>query len=405
MDQIEEIKRANIRLIQNPKSLMHVYSAIEQSVSPVMITDRKGIINYTNPAFNKLTGYSSEELTGVSPAILKSGHHSKGFYKDLWRTILSGNSWQSEVCNKNKNGDLYWEYQCISPIKDNSGEITNFLAIRLDDTKRKEYEIELKQLTENLQKSNSNLENYTKAVEIANMQLKNFSGQLQSRFEELKESHLETINRLAIAAEFKDDDTGEHIIRMSRYSSVIAKTLGYSEDQVENILCATPMHDIGKVGIPDKIMHKNGKLDYHEFEQIKEHPIIGAKILANSQSPLVNLAETIALSHHEKWNGTGYPLGLSGKDIPEAGQITALADCFDALTSRRPYKDPYPIDIAKEIIVKEKGESFDPEIVDAFLGSIEDIKIIKSEVDGITQPSSANFQLSERDRLNTKGTC
>jgi PAS domain S-box-containing protein len=398
MDQFKELKRENILFMQDPKSLMHVYSAIEQSVSPVMITDRKGIINYANPAFSKITGYSNEELIGASPSILNSGHHAKEFYKDLWRTILSGNPWQSEVCNKNKNGDLYWEYQCISPIKDNSGKITNFLAIRLDDTKRKEYEIQLNFLTENLQKSNKDFQNHAKAVEIANMQLRNFSEQLHCKFKELNEAHLETINRLAYAAEFKDDDTGEHLIRMSRYSSILAQKLDYSEEETLNILYAAPMHDIGKVGIPDKIMHKNGKLDSLEYEQMKEHTVIGAKILANSQSSLVNLAETIALTHHEKWDGSGYPAGLAGKDIPQVGQIVALADCFDALTSRRPYKDPYPIAIARDIIIEEKDKSFGPNIVDTFLNCLEEFEHTKFEVEGMTQPPLKVFQFSERDR-------
>jgi PAS domain S-box-containing protein len=403
MDHIEEIKRANILFIQNPKPL-NVYNAIEQSVSPVMITDRKGIINYTNPAFSTLTGYSIEELIGASPVILKSGHHPKSFYKDLWRTILSGKPWQSEVCNKKKNGELYWEYQCISPIKDNSGKITNFLAIRLDDTKRKEYEIQLKLLTENLQKKNKDFQNHVKAVEIANMQLRNFSEQLHCKFNELNEAHLETINRLAYAAEFKDDDTGEHLTRMSQYSFILAQKLGYPEEETMNVLYAAPMHDIGKVGIPDKIMHKNGKLDSQEHDQMKEHTTIGAKILENSQSSLVNLAEKIALSHHEKWDGSGYPAGLAGKDIPQAGQIVALADCFDALTSRRPYKDPYPIDVTRDLIIKEKGKSFDPNIIDAFLDCLGDFKKAKAGIDGFDRSSSENFQFSERDRLKTEDT-
>jgi PAS domain S-box-containing protein len=397
MAQTKEIKKGKILSIQNSKPL-NVYNAIDQCFSPVMITDRKGIINYTNLAFSTLTGYSIEELIGASPAILKSGHHPKSFYKNLWSTILSGNPWQSEICNKKKNGELYWEYQSISPIKNDSGKITNFLGIRLDDTNRKEYEAQLKLLTGDLQKSNEDLKKYTRVVEIANMQLRDFSSQLNYKYEELHEAHLETINRLAYAAEFKDPETGEHLARMSRYSSIMAKKIGYSEEEATNILYAAPMHDIGKVGIPDKIMHKDGKLDFHEFEQIKEHTVIGARILANSQSSLVNLAETIALSHHEKWNGSGYPFGSSGNAIPQVGQIVALADSFDALTSRRPYKDPYPFDVARDIIIKEKDKSFGPVIVDAFLNCLEEFKHVKFAIEGITQPTPRNFQFSERDR-------
>ena len=385
-----------------PSALLH--RAVEQTINPLIITNRKGIINYVNPAFCALTGYSLEELIGASPALLQSGIHPKEFYDDLWGTILAGNTWQSEICNKRKSGELYWEYQCISPVKDNSGKIISFLGIRLDDTKRKEYETKLHLLTENLGQSNKNLKNYSKAIEIANTQLPDFSAQLQSRYEELQESHLETLSRLVKAAEFKDEDTGEHIIRMSRYSSVIAKNLGYPEDEINNILCASPMHDIGKVGIPDNVMHKPGKLNSLEFELMKKHTVIGAKILANSQSTLVKLAEIIAISHHEKWDGTGYPFGLSGNDIPEVGQITAMADSFDALTSQRPYKDPYPIDVARDIIIKEKGKSFAPDIVDAFLDGIGDILKIKTEVDGENSLTSARFEFSERDCLDKEAS-
>ena len=404
MDKIKDLKTANCLFKSFPNPPAYLHSAIEQTINPLIITNRKGIIKYVNPAFCALTGYSIEELIGVSPALLKSGIHPKEFYRDLWQAILSGNSWQSEICNKKKNGELYWEYQCITPVKDDSGNITNFLGIRLDDTKRKEYETELKLLTTNLEKSNKDLKNYAKAIEIANTQLQNFSAQLHSRYEELKESHLETLNRLVKAAEFKDEDTGEHIIRMSQYSSIIAKKLGYSEDETNNILCAAPMHDIGKVGIPDNVMHKVGKLDPHEFELIKEHPVIGAKILANSHSPLVKLAEVIALSHHEKWDGSGYPFGLTGRAIPQAGQIVAMADCFDALTSRRPYKDPYPIDVARKIIIKEKGKSFDPDIVDAFLDGMGDILKIKTEVDGENSLTNSSFEFSERDCLDKEAS-
>jgi PAS domain S-box-containing protein len=380
-----------------PSGFLH--QAIDQSFSPIIITNRKGIINYANPAFSTLTGYSLEELVGASPSLLKSGIHSKIFYKNLWDTILSGNPWQSEICNRKKSGELYWEYQSISPIKDESGNITSFLAIRLDDTQRKEYETELKQLTSNLENSNKDIMNYAKAIEIANMQLQDFSGQLHNKYGELKESHLETLHCLAVAAEFKDKDTGEHITRMSRYSAIFAQKLDYTDDEVENILYAAPMHDIGKLGIPDEIMLKSGKLNSEEFDEIKKHPTIGANILSNSQSPLLVLAGKIALSHHEKWDGSGYPFGLARRDIPQAGHIVAIADSFDALTSRRPYKDPYPIDVAKNIIINEKGKSFDPDVIDAFVDSIEEIRDVKSEIDGELELLHTSFELSERDRL------
>jgi len=139
------------------------------------------------------------------------------------------------------------------------------------------------------------------------------------------------------------------------------------------------MHDIGKIGVPDTILMKPGKLTYAEFETIKTHTTIGAKILKNAKSEILRVAEEIALYHHEKWNGTGYPHGLSGDSIPLAARIVALADTFDALTSKRPYKDPYHYEVACDIIKKERGQHFDPVIVDLFLSNIDEIGIIKQQ--------------------------
>ena len=210
---------------------------------------------------------------------------------------------------------------------------------------------------------------------------------LKEAHAELEEAYLDTIHRLVIAAEYKDENTGDHIIRMSRYSALIAKKLGLPDQEVQNILYAAPMHDIGKIGIPDSILVRPGKLTDEEFAIMKTHSIIGAKILSNSKAPILRLAEEIALSHHEKWNGKGYPRGLAGDEIPLSGRIVSLADVFDALTSKRPYKEPFPADKAIEIIKKERGEHFDPQIVDVFLANIDEILKIKQESES-TKPAA-----------------
>jgi putative two-component system response regulator len=169
-------------------------------------------------------------------------------------------------------------------------------------------------------------------------------------------------------------------MRMSRYSALIAEKLDLPAKEVKNILYASPMHDIGKIGIPDSILMKPGKLTEEEFGIMKTHSIIGANLLAYSKSEILQVAEQIAISHHEKWNGKGYPQGLSGDNIPLSGRIVCLADAFDALISKRPYKDPYPIETAADIIKKERGEHFDPDIVDVFLENIDEILKIKDEV-------------------------
>jgi len=182
-----------------------------------------------------------------------------------------------------------------------------------------------------------------------------------------------------LAAEYKDEDTGDHIVRMSRYSALIAEKLGLPAEEVQNILYAAPMHDVGKIGIPDSILMKPGKLTDEEFETMKTHSVIGANILAYSKAEVLKLAEQIAISHHEKWNGKGYPQGLAGDNIPLVGRIVGLADAFDALTSKRPYKDPFPVEVALDIIKKDRGEHFDPAIVDVFLKNIDEILKIKQK--------------------------
>ena len=218
-----------------------------------------------------------------------------------------------------------------------------------------------------------------KDLQAANEQLVKFADDLNKTVKELQGAYIDTIHRLVLAAEYKDEDTGAHIVRMSYYSALIAEKLGLQAKDVQNILYAAPMHDVGKIGIPDSILMKPGKLTEEEFDLMKIHTTIGAKILANSKSKILQVAEQIALSHHEKWNGKGYPLGLSGDDIPLAGRIVALADVFDALTSKRPYKNPFPVKVAIDIIKKERGQHFDPDVVDIFLENIDEILKIKSE--------------------------
>ncbi len=189
---------------------------------------------------------------------------------------------------------------------------------------------------------------------------------VEERTRELYNSRLEIIHRLVFAAEYKDPETGSHIKRMSHYSALLARACGLPEKECDIVLLASPMHDIGKMGIPDVILLKPGKLDDQEWKIMKKHTIIGAKILSKSRSTLMRAGQQIAISHHERWDGSGYPQGSKGRKIPLYGRIAALADVFDALTTRRPYKEPWPIDRAVEEIRKQSGRHFDPELVDIF---------------------------------------
>ncbi|MBL7163492.1 MAG: two-component system response regulator [Anaerolineales bacterium] len=200
---------------------------------------------------------------------------------------------------------------------------------------------------------------------------------VRARTAELNDTRLEIIRRLGRAAEFKDNETGLHVVRMSYYSKLIAQTAGFSDEHAELLLNAAPMHDIGKIGIPDKILCKPGKLDDDEWDVMKQHTSIGAEILGDQPSELLQLAKEIALSHHEKWNGKGYPEGLAGEAILIESRIVAIADVFDALTNERPYKKAWSVEDAVALIERESGEHFDPMLVNAFLKCLPEIMDVK----------------------------
>ena len=218
--------------------------------------------------------------------------------------------------------------------------------------------------------------NYRKELES---EVTKKTAKLKQALEKTKAASLDTIHRLSMAAEYRDTNTGDHIKRMSNYTAAIARHMGLDKHTIENILYASPMHDIGKIGIPDKILFKPGKLDPEEWKTMKQHSAIGANILKNSDIDFIKLGEIIALSHHEKWDGSGYPNNLKGTEIPIAGRITAVTDVFDALTSKRPYKEPYSEEKALDIIKKGRGSHFDPDIVDAFFAILDEIRLIKKK--------------------------
>ncbi len=199
------------------------------------------------------------------------------------------------------------------------------------------------------------------------------------RTAQLKDASLEVIWRLTTASEYRDNETGAHIRRMSHYSAAISQKMGLSPKSVEMILYAAPMHDIGKIGIPDEILLKPGKLEAKEWELMKTHTLIGANILKGSKIGYVRMGAVIARVHHEKWDGSGYPAGLKARQIPLVGRIVALADVFDALTSKRPYKEAYSIEKSRGIIEQGRGTHFDPGVVDAFLAIQEEISDIKEK--------------------------
>lgn len=202
---------------------------------------------------------------------------------------------------------------------------------------------------------------------------------VQERTRELQETRLEVIKRLGRAAEYRDDMTGYHIIRMSRYSQLIALAAGMDVDEAEMLLYASPMHDIGKIGIPDSVLMKPGKLDPEEWKVMKTHVDIGVEILSGSDFELMDMAAEIAQNHHEKWDGSGYPCGLSGEKIPFSGRIVAVADVFDALTTKRPYKNAWPVEEAVDYLKDQSGKHFDPDLIRLFLEILPDILDVRGQ--------------------------
>jgi putative two-component system response regulator len=203
---------------------------------------------------------------------------------------------------------------------------------------------------------------------------------------ELQRTRLEIVQRLGRAAEYRDEETGNHILRMSHTAALLARAVGCDEATCEQLLHAAPMHDIGKIGIPDHILQKPGRLDAAEWEVMKTHCEIGARILEGAGSGLLEMGRQVSLTHHEKWDGSGYPRALAGEDIPLVGRICALADVFDALTSDRPYKRAWTVDAALEFIRAESGRHFDPQLVTTFFEKLPAVLSIRERFAG---PSTA----------------
>ena len=196
---------------------------------------------------------------------------------------------------------------------------------------------------------------------------------VRERTQTLRDTQLEIIFRLSRAAEYRDNETGVHIKRMSHFCRAIAGAMGWDEDRCELLFHASPMHDIGKIGIPDSILLKPALLNPEEWNTMKTHTTIGAEILSGHSSSLIKTAQEIAVSHHEKWNGSGYPMGLSGEQIPLSGRIAAVSDVFDALISERPYKKAWPLEEALREIRASSGSAFDPKVVEAFFRVLPDL--------------------------------
>lgn len=317
------------------------FSLLVQSVSDhaIFLLDAQGKIASWNNGAARIFGYPEEEALGQHFALFYPDDAVRvGKPAEELRLAADTGAFEEEGIRVRNDGSAFWVTTVISAIRDEQGLLQGFAKVTRDITERKDAE------------------------------------------ERLQAAFKEVIARLSAAAEFRDEDTGKHIERVGRYSELIAQRIGLPQKRSDLLRLAAPLHDVGKIGIPDAILLKPGKLDTQEFETMKNHAEIGHRLLTGSSAELLRLAATIALTHHERWDGTGYPRGLSDHAIPIDGRIVAVADVFDALTSTRPYKTAMPIPEALAILKASRGTHFDPEVVDAFLDLSEEMAAIRTDL-------------------------
>ena len=310
-------------------TLLEQYKEIVDASTIVTKTNTYGKIIYANNLFCQKTGYSPDEVISKTHSLIRHPDMSKEFYQNLWAMILDKKIWNGTIKNIKKNGDNYITETTIKPILDEFGSILEFISISHDVTEL--YEIN----------------------------------------DEIWQTQHEMLSLLGEVGETRSQETGNHVRRVAKYSKLFAELYGLDEEQVRLVYSAAPMHDIGKIGIADAILLKPGKLDFDEYEVMKTHSSIGYDILKHSTRPLLQAAAIIALEHHEKWDGSGYPNAVSGDKIHIYGRIIALADVFDALSCERVYKKAWPIEKIIELIVSERGCHFDPTLVDLFMDNLE----------------------------------
>lgn len=323
--------------LTHKSTLLEEYKEVVDASTIVSKTNLKGKITYANDAFCKISGYRPEELIGKSHNIVRHPDVSSEIYKELWDTIQNKKMWHGTIKNRKKDGGYYITESTVKPILDEHGEIIEYISVRHDVT------------------------------------------ELFDINQEIWDTQHEMLYMLGEVGETRSQETGNHVRRVAKYSQLLAELSGMAPEEIKLLYTASPMHDIGKIGIPDAILLKPGRLDPDEFEIMKNHAAIGYSILKNSKRPILEAAAIVAHEHHEKWDGSGYPRGLKEKEIHIYGRISALADVFDALSCKRVYKEPWPLDKILTLIYEERAKQFDPELVDLFLANIDKFLAIADE--------------------------
>ena len=324
----------------NFKEMYKLSSEYEKAIDTSNIlsrTDTNGNITYVNKAFCDVSGYTKEELIGKSHSIVRNPKNSKKVYQELWNTITSGDIWNGQLRNRSKSGSSYYVDITIIPIKDADDNILEYMATMRDVT------------------------------------------DIIKLHRELEDTQKEVIHKMGEVGETRSKETGFHVKRVAEYSRLLARLANIGEKNANLLYSASPMHDIGKVGIPDSILKKPGKLDIEEWELMQTHCEMGYAILKGSKRPILKAAAIVAYRHHERWDGNGYPNGIAGEKIHIFGRITAIADVFDALGSDRCYKEAWGLEKILAFFKDERAKHFDPNLVNLFLENIDDFLKIRDK--------------------------
>ena len=320
-----DISQNNFQEVMNLSKLYE--NAIEQS-NLILRLDKNKIITYADKEFYKISGFTKEDLVGKHyDFINRVSQNSK--IEQMWEELSKGNIWKGQISNIFKDGKTHHFLATVVPIINLNGEILEYMSIR-------------KEITD--------------VIEL---------------HKEIEDTQREIIYKMGEIGESRSNETGNHVKRVANYSKLLATLYGLDEKECDILFTASPMHDIGKVGIPDSILNKPGKLDENEWKIMRKHCVIGYNILKNSKREILKAAAIVAMTHHEKWDGTGYPKGLKGEEIHIYGRITAIADVFDALGSHRCYKKAWEDEKVFELLRNEKSKHFDPKLVDLFFENLD----------------------------------
>ncbi len=377
----------------NPEWMMSSELKIQDSKKRrrkrVLIVDDEEINRQLFEAMLASFGHETELAADGREAVSKAGPHIDLILMDV---IMPGMNGYEAVRSIRANPDTrHIPVIMITALSEKSDRLRAVEAGANDFISKPIEKLELRVRSTSLLKmkeAQDSIKNYNARLED---EVVRRTTDLRLALERISRANLDTIQRLVLASQRKDDDTGSHIVRMSNYVAILAGENGLSSNQVHTLKVASTMHDIGKIGIPDSILLKPGKLNPDEWKVMKSHTTMGSEILKGSSSEYLQIGEVIAATHHEQWDGGGYPLGLKRDEIPIEGRITALADVFDALTSARTYRRALNNEKALEMIRKWKGNHFDPKQVDVFFKKLPEIMKIQEEFSEEHTPVSGPF--------------